>query len=128
MVKLSWRDVGTALLVLAGAAVFWAKMYGYDWPVIESWRSAIAVMGALTAGIFLLDAGDARESSPGTFAEMTAALAVTAVFVAAMFIATKTAFIWLSGGVAAFWLIGLYRHARHSYDESQDSNRWLPTQ
>lgn len=113
--KLSWRDIVTTLLALAGGAVVYAKFYDYSWAVIGSWRSAVAVLAAIGVLMFAFSAFDFANRSILNIGEMVVGVAAIGLAVTGMIFASSTVFYSLAVALGVLWLVDTARHARHSW-------------
>lgn len=114
--KLTWTDFVTAVLVLFGGAVTYAKFYDYSWAMVGgSWRTAIAVIALISLAVFAFSRFNFANLSWLNVGEMVLLAAAIILAVTGMIVASSGIFYSLAGVMGAFWLVDTARHARHSW-------------
>lgn len=110
--KLSWRDVLTSILAIAGAIVVFAKLQSYSWWLIGSWRSALAVVGAIGFAILLVNILELLQMEDvATFAELSLWLITATIVIASLVITTtKGEFIVSAAAIGLSWFVELVSH------------------
>jgi len=112
--KLTWRDLVTTLLAIAGGAVVYAKYYNYSWAVIGSWRSAVAVLAAIGILMFAFSAFDFANRSILNVGEMVLGIVAIGLAITGLFVASSQIFYSLAIVLGVLWLVDTARHVRHS--------------
>jgi len=113
--KLSWKDMISALIVLAGGAIVYAKYYNYNWAVVGSWRSAALVLALGGVLLFALSSFDFTNRSILNVTEMILGTAAIVLAVWGVIVASQAVFYSLAIVLGVTWLIDVARHARHSW-------------
>lgn len=113
--KLSWRDFATTLLAVAGGAVVYAKFYDYSWAVIDSWRSAVAVLAGIGVLMFAFSAFDFANRSLLNIGEMVVGIVAIGLAITGMIATSSPVFYGLAVTLGVLWLVHTARHARHSW-------------
>ena len=113
--KLSWRDIVTTILALAGGAVVYAKFYNYSWALIGSWRSAVAVLAGIGVLMFAFSAFDFANRSILNVSEMLTGIVAIGLAITGMIATSEPIFYILAVLLGVLWLVDTARHARHSW-------------
>ncbi len=126
--KLSWRDAVTAVLVISGAAIVYAKFYEYSWAVIGSWRSAVAVLAGLGLVMLLVTGFDTENKSWLNIGEMVFGLVAAGLAVIGMIVTSSFVFYSLASVLGALWIVSTARHIRHSllHDDTTSFHHHAP--
>lgn len=113
--KLTWRDIVTTLLALAGGAVVYAKYYSYSWSFIGSWRSAAAVLALAGVLLFAFNSFSFANRSILNITEMVLGSVAIVLALIGMFVVNHAVFYGLAATLGTLWLLDTARHARHSF-------------
>ena len=102
--------VATAIGLFAGIVVY-AKVQGWDWPFLGSYRSGVVVLTVL--GFAMCATGATITSMKGPFVATAAAVGVVAlgIAVAGVIAGSKELFVALAATIAVLWAIATTRHA-----------------
>lgn len=117
MKKLSWRDLITTLLAIAGGVLVFAKFENYSWAVIGSWRSAVAVLGVLGIALCLTAAGDLENKSWLNRGEIVLSLIAAGLAVVGVIVSSAFFFYATAITLGVLWLVSTARHIYHSIEE-----------
>jgi len=112
--KLSWRDLITTALLIAGGAIVYAKFYDYSWAVIGSWRSAVAVLTGIGVAMVGFSRFDIMNMSWLNITETVLGFAVGILAIVGMAVTSEPTFYVVAGVLGVLWLLDTARHARHS--------------
>jgi hypothetical protein len=112
--KLTWKDIVTTLLAAGGAALVWAKFYEYNWAVVGSWRSAVAVLAGLGLGMCIFSNYQAEFRNRVDTGEMVLGIAAAVMAVVGMVVTSSIIFYALAGVIGTLWLVSTFRHVWHS--------------
>lgn len=113
--KLTWRDIVTSLLVIAGGAVVYAKFYSYTWAVIGgSWRNAVAALAILGLAMVAVTGFELANHSWLNMGEMVLGLIAAGLIIAGLIVTNHVVFYSLAVVLGVLWLVSTARHARHS--------------
>lgn len=108
---LTYKDAVATLATTAVITISYAKLKGYDWPLLGSWRTATLVLLALgfMTCIFI---GSNINSITGVWMNIAAALGVVAILLAFLGLVfdNKTFFILLSANIVALWVLTTIHH------------------
>lgn len=119
--RTSWRDLVSGILVATGAVVVYAKLQEYSWWLLGSWKSALAVLTVLAAGVFLLNISELfKFDDVTTFAETVLWLTALTVAVASLF-STTTQAEFVSSAIL-FGLAWGAQFARHIWVSAHSSD------
>jgi len=114
--KTIYRDSISAILVVIGAVVMFAKLSSFSWWLIGSWTGALGVLAVIGLAILLTNVVDLfNTSDESVLAESSLWLAAATVTVTSLFaVTTKAEFIWSGALIGLAWLAQTVRHAWHS--------------
>ncbi|MGZ6004971.1 MAG: hypothetical protein ACXWLH_02365 [Candidatus Saccharimonadales bacterium] len=113
--KLSWKDIVTTLLLVAGGAVVYAKFYNYSWAVIGSWKSSVAVLAAIGLVMFAFSSFNFANRSILNIGEMMFGAIAVGLALTGMIATSQPIFYILAAVLGSLWLVDTARHARHSW-------------
>lgn len=108
--KLSWRDLFTTIFAIAIAVVLVAKLRSYDWRFLETWKSAVGVLGVGGLLMVLFDEADFTKLNYWSAFEGLIVLTGIGLFTAGLLVASKTLFVILAADIFVFWLASVTRH------------------
>lgn len=114
MMKLTWKDMVTTLLVMTCGAIVYAKFYSYSWAGIQSWRSAVAALAVVGLLMFAFSSFNFSNRSILNTGEMVFGIVAFGLAVFGMIMTSSFAFYSLASVLGALWLVDTARHARHS--------------
>jgi len=112
--KLTWRDIVTAALAVAGGAVVYAKFYDYSWAMIGSWRSSVAVLAIAGLAMFAFSGFDFANRSILNIGEIFLGIVAIGLALTGMVVASEPVFYSFAAILGILWLVDTARHARHS--------------
>lgn len=111
--RLTWRDGLTTALAVLVVLVTLAATQDWEWPLLGSERSAIAVLGVLGyAMCHSAGTPNAFLSMRGGYRTLASALGVAAllVFVAGLIWPSETWIVLLAADILLLWVIATVRH------------------
>jgi hypothetical protein len=116
--KLSWKDFANTLLVGAGFAAVWARLYDYTWWFVGSFKGAMATIGVLGLVMLLVNVSELYDTENwANFGESILWLGAAALVITGLFVASKALFISAAIVMGVIYLTSLARHAWHSYHD-----------
>jgi len=113
--KLTWKDIITTLLVVAGAAVVYAKFYNYSWAVIGSWKSSVAVLALTGLVMVAFSSFDFSNWSILNVGEMMFGAIAVGLALTGIIATSEPIFYILAIVLGSLWLVDTARHARHTW-------------
>lgn len=125
--KLSWRDIITTLLALAGGAIVYAVFYDYTWNLIDSLRSAVAILAVIGVAMFAFSDFDFSNRSILNVTEMILGLTVVGLAIAGMLITSEALFYITAATIGTVWLVDTARHVYHSMAHDTGYHHPAPT-
>ena len=108
---LSRKDIVATILVAAATLVTYAKLKGFDWPLLGSWRTTTLVLLTLGFGtcVFVgsnvVPTKDAWTLLSSTFGALAVILGIIGLS-----LGSKTACLALSAVIVVLWLISTTHH------------------
>lgn len=109
--NLTWRDAVTTVLAALGVLAVIAKIAGYSWWLVGSWKGAVATVGVLGLLMLLVNTADLVDFSEwSTWAEATLWLGAAALVVVGLFVASQPLFYIAAAVIGLAWLTSLARH------------------
>lgn len=127
--KLTWKNLITTLLAIAGGVVVYAKYQNFSWALLGSWRSAVALLAFAGVSIFAFSNFNFANFSILNVGEMVLGVIAVGMATYGMFVASETMFYVLATSLGVLWTIDTARHIRHSIigdDEPAYRNRHVP--
>lgn len=112
--RFTWRDLATTALAIFGGIIVDAKFYNFGWAVIDSWRSATAVIGLTGTLMAAVSGFDVTNRSTLNIIEMILGVAAIGTGMAGLAFGSETLFYALSGLLFILWAFEIARHAWHS--------------
>lgn len=108
--KLSWRDLFTTIIAAAVVVILVAKLRSYDWTFLDSWKSAVGVLGVFGGLMAIFDESDFTRLNTWSAIEGILVLAGIGLVIAGLLVASKALFVILAAVILAFWLTSVTRH------------------
>lgn len=110
--SLSWKDAVATMLTGGVGVVMYAKLKGFDWPLLGSWRVAALIVFALGMVTCIAVSGDAISVKNGwtILASVLGGLAF-ALLIIGLFMNTKLIFIILCVDIFILWVASTLHHA-----------------
>lgn len=126
MMKTTYRTGISAILVIVGGIVMFAKLNSFSWWLIGSWAGALGVLGVLGLAVLLLNSANLfRTSDEFVLAEQSLWLAAATVTIASLLaVTTKAEFVWSGMLIGLAWLTQALWHVGHK--TSKQGRRYLP--
>ena len=112
--KLSWRDIVTTALFILGGAVVYAKVNDYAWVILDSWRSAVALLAVIGLTMIAVNGFDTANRSWFNIGTMSLGAIAGVIVVIGMFVASSLAFYSAAILSGIVWAAAVGSHIRHS--------------
>jgi membrane-bound ClpP family serine protease len=113
--NLSWRDYASAILAVLGGAVVFAKIQGYSWALIGSWKGAVATLGVIGLLMLLLNVAEMSDLRNWVnWSEALLWILAAAFIVTGLFVASEAMFYSAAIALGVAWLEALSRHIVNS--------------
>lgn len=122
--KLSWRDVATTALFVLGVAVVFAKIYGFSWVILDSWRSAVAVMAVIGLAMVAINGFDLANRSWRNMTEIGIGVLAGIMAVIGLIVASPFIFYSVAVLLGVGWVISIVSHAQHSMSTDEHDATW----
>ena len=117
--RLSWKDLAGTLLVGAGFAAVWARLYDYTWWFVGSYRGAMAAIGVLGLVMLAINVSELFDTENwANFGESVLWIGAAALVATGLFVASKGLFLSAAIVMGVIWLTSLVRHMWHSYHDT----------
>ena len=109
--SLSWKDAAATFIVVTAAAITYAKVKGWQWPLVGSWRGATLVLLLLGLGACIV-IGSGTVPVKNSWTTAAAALGGLAFVLAILGVITgsKLAFFMHAADIFILWAVTTFRH------------------
>lgn len=109
--SLTWKDALATLLVGLAGVITYAKVKGFNWPLLGSWRTSTVVLLALGLGTCII-VGSGFIAAKNGWTSLATILGVTAFIFAiiGMIVDSKLMFLALAADIFALWVITTFHH------------------
>jgi membrane-bound ClpP family serine protease len=113
--NLSWRDTWITIFAIIGGIEVFAKLRGYSWWLIGSWKGAIAVLGVVGILMLLVSLSELNNwRNWFNRGEAVLWLAAAVLVVVGLFAASEAMFYTAAIVLGITWLALLTRHSWHT--------------
>jgi hypothetical protein len=109
--SLSWKDgVGTLLVGLAGI-ISYARIKGFDWPILNSWRlGTLALFIVGIASCIVIGSGTVPEKNAWTITASVLGGVAGGLVLIGLITGSKWAFLALATDILLLWLLTTLDH------------------
>ena len=109
--SLGWKDAAATVLTAGAIVVTYAKVKGFDWPLLGSWRMASAVLLVIGLGTCILIGSDSIPAKNvwTTSASILGGLAFL-LAVANLLFNNQVVFLTLASDIVILWAITTLHH------------------
>ncbi len=109
--SLSWKDAVATVLVGAAAIVTYARVKGFDWPLLNSWRLGTLVLLVLGLGTCIMVGSGVTPTKDGwTIAATILGVLAFGLALVGLVAGSKIAFLLLAADIVALWLLSTIHH------------------
>ena len=109
--SLTWKDAVATVLVGAAVILTYAKVKGFDWPLLSSWRMgtlALLVIGLGTC--IIVGAGVVPTKDSWTITATVLGGTAAALAILGLIMDSKVVFMALAADIVALWLLATVHH------------------
>jgi hypothetical protein len=109
--SLTWKDAVATVLVGSVAAITFAQVKGYDWPIMGNWR--VASLAALVIGLgacIVVESGATPTKNAWTSTATVLGSSSVILALAGIIFGSKVAFYVLVADIVALWLVASTHH------------------
>lgn len=105
----TWKDITSSLVAVLAAVAVFAKLQGYSWLMLGSWRSALGALAVLGAALFLINIQQFLRGETVTYLFLSLMWVLSGTLVISFLFSdtTKAQFLTAAALLAATWLIQL---------------------
>lgn len=109
--SLSWKDAVATILTGGVGLVMYAKLKGFDWPMLGSWRVATLVVFTLGIATCIAVSGDTIPAKNAwmTLASVLGGLAFVLLLIG-LFMNSKLIFVALCVDIFILWVVSTLHH------------------
>lgn len=108
---LTWKDAVATLLVVGVGIVTYARLKGFDWPLLGSWRAGVLVLFGLgIATCIVAGSGSVPDKNAWTVAGSVLGGVAFALIIAGLIANSKMVFLALALDILALWLLTTMHH------------------
>ena len=109
--SLSWKDAAATLLVGAAGVVAYAKIRGFSWPLLASWRVPIIILFTIgLATCILVGSGVIPDKNNWTILATVFGSIAALLLIAGLFIGSKVIFLALMADIVLLWIMATIHH------------------
>lgn len=106
--SLGWKDAAATLITAAAAVVTYARVKGYSWPLLGSWR--MGTLALLVLGIGACAAGAVPNKDAWTTVASVLGIAGMVIGLLGLIAGSKLAFLLLAADIVLLWAVSTMHH------------------